>query len=104
MTAAMTQALAASRSWSFAPARGTPRPRRAAYAGRAGFALRGAPPHGKIALGKLAQARNVRGGNHRLRGNFDDACAWCANWAKSRAWKWSTRSIRPHRGPKKPPR
>ena len=45
----------------------------AAYAGRAGLRCAVLLPHGKIALGKLAQARAYGAEIIALRGNFDDA-------------------------------
>jgi len=73
MTAAMTQALARKSKMVICASTGNTSASAAAYAGRAGLRCVVLLPHGKIALGKLAQARMYGAEIIALRGNFDDA-------------------------------
>jgi len=73
MTAAMTQALANGAKLVICASTGNTSASAAAYAGRAGLRCAVLLPHGKIALGKLAQARMYGAEIVALRGNFDDA-------------------------------
>ena len=73
MTAAMTQALARKSKLVICASTGNTSASAAAYAGRAGLRCAVLLPHGKIALGKLAQARMYGAEIIALRGNFDDA-------------------------------
>ena len=73
MTAAMTQALAKGAKLVICASTGNTSASAAAYAGRAGLRCVVLLPHGKIALGKLAQARMYGAEIIALRGNFDDA-------------------------------
>ncbi len=73
MTAAMTQALARGAKLVICASTGNTSASAAAYAGRAGLRCAVLLPHGKIALGKLAQARMYGAEIVALRGNFDDA-------------------------------
>jgi threonine synthase len=73
MTAAMTQALARGSKLVICASTGNTSASAAAYAGRAGLRCAVLLPHGKIALGKLAQARMYGAEMIALRGNFDDA-------------------------------
>lgn len=73
MTAAMTQALARKAKLIICASTGNTSASAAAYAGRAGLRCAVLLPHGKIALGKLAQARMYGAEIIALRGNFDDA-------------------------------
>jgi threonine synthase len=73
MTAAMTQALARKCKLVICASTGNTSASAAAYAGRAGLRCVVLLPHGKIALGKLAQARMYGAEIIALRGNFDDA-------------------------------
>ncbi len=73
MTAAMTQALARKSKMVICASTGNTSASAAAYAGRAGIRCAVLLPHGKIALGKLAQARMYGAEIIALRGNFDDA-------------------------------
>jgi threonine synthase len=73
MTAAMTQALAKKAKLVICASTGNTSASAAAYAGRAGLRCAVLLPHGKIALGKLAQARMYGAEIIALRGNFDDA-------------------------------
>ena len=73
MTAAMTQALLRKSKLVICASTGNTSASAAAYAGRAGMRCVVLLPHGKIALGKLAQARMYGAEIIALRGNFDDA-------------------------------
>jgi threonine synthase len=73
MTAAMTQALARGAKLVVCASTGNTSASAAAYAGRAGLRCAVLLPHGKIALGKLAQARMYGAEIIALRGSFDDA-------------------------------
>jgi threonine synthase len=73
MTAAMTQALARKAKLVICASTGNTSASAAAYAGRAGLRCVVILPHGKIALGKLAQARMYGAEIVAIRGNFDDA-------------------------------
>ncbi|MCE0496505.1 MAG: threonine synthase [Methylacidiphilales bacterium] len=73
MTAAMTLALARGAKLVICASTGNTSASAAAYAGRAGLRCAVLLPHGKIALGKLAQARMYGAEIIALRGNFDDA-------------------------------
>jgi threonine synthase len=73
MTAAMTQALARGAKLVICASTGNTSASAAAYAGRAGLRCVVLLPHGKIAMGKLAQARMYGAEIVALRGNFDDA-------------------------------
>jgi threonine synthase len=73
MTAAMTQALARKVKLVICASTGNTSASAAAYAGRAGLRCVVLLPHGKIALGKLAQARMYGAEIIALKGNFDDA-------------------------------
>ena len=73
MTAAMTQALARGSKLVICASTGNTSASAAAYAGRAGLRCAVLLPHGRIALGKLAQARMYGAEIVALRGNFDDA-------------------------------
>ena len=73
MTAAMTQALARKSKLVICASTGNTSASAAAYAGRAGLRCAVLLPHGKIALGKLAQARMYGAEIIAVRGNFDDA-------------------------------
>jgi threonine synthase len=73
MTAAMTQAVAKKSKLVICASTGNTSASAAAYAGRAGLRCVVLLPHGKIALGKLAQARMYGAEIIALRGNFDDA-------------------------------
>lgn len=73
MTAAMTQALARGSKLVICASTGNTSASAAAYAGRAGLRCAVLLPHGKIALGKLAQAQMYGAEMIPLRGNFDDA-------------------------------
>ena len=73
MTAAMTQALANKCKLVICASTGNTSAAAAAYAGRAGLRCVVLLPHGKIALGKLAQARMYGAEIVAIRGNFDDA-------------------------------
>jgi threonine synthase len=73
MTAAMTQAVARGAKIVICASTGNTSASAAAYAGRAGLRCVVLLPHGKIALGKLAQARMYGAEIIALRGNFDDA-------------------------------
>jgi threonine synthase len=73
MTAAMTQALARKSKLVICASTGNTSASAAAYAGRAGLRCAVLLPHGKIALGKLAQARMYGAEIIALKGNFDDA-------------------------------
>jgi threonine synthase len=73
MTAAMTQAVARKSKLVICASTGNTSASAAAYAGRAGLRCAVLLPHGKIALGKLAQARMYGAEIVALRGNFDDA-------------------------------
>ena len=73
MTAAMTQALARKSKLVICASTGNTSASAAAYAGRAGLRCAVLLPHGKIALGKLAQARMYGAEIIAIRGNFDDA-------------------------------
>jgi threonine synthase len=73
MTAAMTMALARHAKLVICASTGNTSASAAAYAGRAGLRCAVLLPHGKIALGKLAQARMYGAEIIALRGNFDDA-------------------------------
>ena len=72
MTAAMTQALARGSKLVICASTGNTSASAAAYAGRAGLRCAVLLPHGKIALGKLAQARMYGAEIIAVRGNFDD--------------------------------
>jgi threonine synthase len=73
MTAAMTQALARGSKLVICASTGNTSASAAAYAGRAGLRCAVLLPHGKIAQGKLAQARIYGAEMIAVRGNFDDA-------------------------------
>jgi threonine synthase len=73
MTAAMTQALARKAKLVICASTGNTSASAAAYAGRAGLRCAVILPHGKIALGKLAQARMYGAEIVAIKGNFDDA-------------------------------
>jgi threonine synthase len=73
MTAAMTQALARGSKLVICASTGNTSASAAAYAGRAGLRCAVILPHGKIALGKLAQARMYGAEMVAVKGNFDDA-------------------------------
>jgi len=73
MTAAMTMAAARKAKLVICASTGNTSASAAAYAGRAGLRCVVLLPHGKIALGKLAQARMYGAEIIALRGNFDDA-------------------------------
>jgi threonine synthase len=73
MTAAMTQAVVNKAKLVICASTGNTSASAAAYAGRAGLRCAVLLPHGKIALGKLAQARMYGAEIIALRGNFDDA-------------------------------
>ncbi len=73
MTAAMTQALANKAKMVICASTGNTSASAAAYAGRAGLRCVVLLPHGKIALGKLAQARMYGAEIVAVDGNFDDA-------------------------------
>jgi threonine synthase len=73
MTAAMTQAVLKKSKLVICASTGNTSASAAAYAGRAGLRCVVLLPHGKIALGKLAQARMYGAEIIALRGNFDDA-------------------------------
>jgi len=73
MTAAMTQAVVNKAKLVLCASTGNTSASAAAYAGRAGLRCGVLLPHGKIALGKLAQARMYGAEIIALRGNFDDA-------------------------------
>jgi len=73
MTAAMTQAVIRKAKLVICASTGNTSASAAAYAGRAGLRCVVLLPHGKIALGKLAQARMYGAEIIALRGNFDDA-------------------------------
>jgi threonine synthase len=73
MTAAMTQALARKSKLVICASTGNTSASAAAYAGRAGLRCAVILPHGKIALGKLAQARMYGAEMIAVNGNFDDA-------------------------------
>src|SRR5271154_6748534 len=73
MTAAMTQAVARGSKIVICASTGNTSASAAAYAGSAGLRCVVLLPHGKIALGKLAQARMYGAENIAVRGNFDDA-------------------------------
>jgi threonine synthase len=73
MTAAMTQALARQSKMVICASTGNTSASAAAYAGRAGLRCVVLLPHGKIALGKLAQARMYGAEIVAINGNFDDA-------------------------------
>ncbi|MCE0485098.1 MAG: threonine synthase [Methylacidiphilales bacterium] len=73
MTAAMTQALARGSKLVICASTGNTSASAAAYAGRAGLRCAVILPHGKIALGKLAQARMYGAEIVAIRGNFDEA-------------------------------
>jgi len=73
MTAAMTQAVANKCKLVICASTGNTSASAAAYAGRAGLRCVVLLPHGKIALGKLAQARMYGAEIIAVRGNFDDA-------------------------------
>jgi threonine synthase len=73
MTAAMTQALANNAKLVVCASTGNTSASAAAYAGRAGLRCAVLLPHGKIALGKLAQARMYGAEIIAIRGNFDEA-------------------------------
>jgi threonine synthase len=73
MTAAMTQALARRARMVICASTGNTSASAAAYAGRAGLRCAVLLPHGKIALGKLAQARMYGAEIVAVDGNFDDA-------------------------------
>jgi len=73
MTAAMTQALARGSKLILCASTGNTSASAAAYAGRAGLRCAVLLPHGKIAVGKLAQARMYGAEMIAVRGNFDDA-------------------------------
>jgi threonine synthase len=73
MTAAMTQAVANKCKLVICASTGNTSASAAAYAGRAGLRCVVLLPHGKIALGKLAQARMYGAEIIALNGNFDDA-------------------------------
>lgn len=73
MTAAMTRALAKGSKLVICASTGNTSASAAAYAGRAGLRCAVILPHGKIALGKLAQARMYGAEIVAIRGNFDDA-------------------------------
>ena len=73
MTAAMTQALARKAKLVICASTGNTSAAAAAYAGRAGLKCAVILPHGKIALGKLAQAVMYGAEIVPIKGNFDDA-------------------------------
>jgi threonine synthase len=73
MTAAMTQARAKGAQLVVCASTGNTSASAAAYASRAGLRCAVLLPHGKIALGKLAQARMYGAEMIALRGSFDDA-------------------------------
>jgi threonine synthase len=73
MTAAMTQAVARKARLVICASTGNTSASAAAYAGRAGLRCAVILPHGKIALGKLAQARIYGAEIVAIKGNFDDA-------------------------------
>ncbi len=73
MTAAMTMALARNAKLVICASTGNTSAAAAAYAGRAGLRCAVLLPDGKIALGKLAQARMYGAEIIAIRGNFDDA-------------------------------
>ena len=73
MTAAMTQAVVNKAKIVICASTGNTSASAAAYAGRAGIRCVVLLPHGKIALGKLAQARMYGAEIIALKGNFDDA-------------------------------
>jgi threonine synthase len=73
MTAAMTEAKAKGAKLVLCASTGNTSASAAAYAGRAGLRCAVLLPHGKIALGKLAQARMYGAEMIALRGSFDDA-------------------------------
>jgi threonine synthase len=73
MTAAMTQAVANKCKLVICASTGNTSASAAAYAGRAGLRCVVILPHGKIALGKLAQARMYGAEIIAVRGNFDEA-------------------------------
>src|SRR5271154_5429079 len=73
MTAPTTQAKAHGAKVVICASTGNPSASAAAYAGRAGLRCAVLLPHGKIAQGKLAQARTYGAEIIALRGNFDDA-------------------------------
>ena len=73
MTAAMTRALANGAKLVVCASTGNTSASAAAYASRAGLRCAVLLPHGKIALGKLAQARMYGAEIIALNGSFDDA-------------------------------
>ena len=73
MTAAMTQAVSRGARLVICASTGNTSASAAAYASRAGLRCVVLLPDGKIALGKLAQARMHGAEIVALRGNFDDA-------------------------------
>jgi threonine synthase len=73
MTAAMTEARAKGAQLVVCASTGNTSASAAAYASRAGLRCAVLLPHGKIALGKLAQARMYGAEIVALRGSFDDA-------------------------------
>ena len=73
MTAAMTEARAKGAQLVICASTGNTSASAAAYASRAGLRCAVLLPHGKIALGKLAQARMYGAEIIALRGSFDDA-------------------------------
>ena len=73
MTAAMTEARAKGAQLVVCASTGNTSASAAAYASRAGLRCAVLLPHGKIALGKLAQARMYGAEMIALRGSFDDA-------------------------------
>ena len=89
MTAAMTQAVARGAKLVICASTGNTSASAAAYAGRAGLRCVVLLPHGKIALGKLAQARNVWRGNYRAQRKLSTMrCGSCASSAAAtRAWR-----------------
>src|SRR5260221_8161826 len=73
MTAAMTQALTRKSKLVICASTGNTSASAAAYAANAGLRCAVLLPHGKIALGKLAQAQMYGAEIIPLRGNFDEA-------------------------------
>ena len=100
MTAAMTQALARKSKLVICASTGNTSASAAAYAGRAGLRCVVLLPHGKIALGKLAQARMYGAEIIAVRGNFDDALRLVRELgAEARRGSGQLDQSRPHRGP-----
>ena len=105
MTAAMTQALARGCEAGHLRQHGQHLRLRRRLRGPGRTALRGAAAPRQDRAGQAGAGPDVRRGDHRRCAAISTTrCGWCANWARSPASRWSTRSTRCASRARKPPR